>query len=575
MVEHIDDLNLGEVVRVGDLFDVLCSGEDTADGVMKARFEVAKELYKYRFLPLLQDAHGTTTEARCQRLRPDHPTRIGCSNCPERACRTDNRLVKTLIIAALVPEIGPLAGMTASKLVQLNHGTIRVPIPGDEANHVAQKLLTWHSQVSQLHVGDQRDPTVSLVLEGVDVGPILAQARSADTDGARQRVVRDLLFDAMGVAKVANWGRDHKQPWHETSRLGHLRFGNVRKMSADQLRCPDNHDWRLVVDYPFDIDNYGPNDDLAVIDRVREDGGGTWTLVWLPSFFSDSMNKLLGELVILEHILETRDVTRRYVAHLSVENQSRAEHDLENLRNAKRTRVLQVLEEAYGLARVKEGDLDSSRSLEQHLHVLVPGATLQPVLAANLADALECYVPALLEARYPRHPRFSAKLTWARVEPLIERFGEIIDSEAKQISADPSLVKDMAGTLAELGLVRTTDKRDHPGRGPHTPGYRPAARAEVRGRAHGRRGQALARRYRAPGPAIRGRRPGGALLRALGVAHVHALRQALRAAQGPDHSRRCGALEARFARACGLDPGPGRGRGLFWRGLARPGAARG
>src|SRR5262249_15131960 len=75
LVEHIEDLSIGQVVGVGDLYDVLAGGDDTADGVMKARFESAKQMYTYRFLPVLQQTHGTDTPDACQRLRPAHPAR--------------------------------------------------------------------------------------------------------------------------------------------------------------------------------------------------------------------------------------------------------------------------------------------------------------------------------------------------------------------------------------------------------------------------------------------------------------------------------------------------------------------
>src|SRR5690606_3919037 len=120
----------GDVVGVGDVFDLLASGEDSTDGVMKARFESAKQLYKHRLLPLIQERHGTTGPDRCQRLRSDHPVKLGCSNCPESACRSDNQLIKTLIMAALVPETATLKNLTASRLVALNHGALKVPIPG-------------------------------------------------------------------------------------------------------------------------------------------------------------------------------------------------------------------------------------------------------------------------------------------------------------------------------------------------------------------------------------------------------------------------------------------------------------
>jgi hypothetical protein len=463
LVEHIEDLRLGDVVGVGDLFDVLSGGDDPADGVMKARFEAAKQVYRYQFLPMIQESNGTTTPERCQRLRPGFPVRIGCSNCPEKACRLDNRLIKTLIIAALVPEVLVFKEVTASKLAQLNHGTLRVPIEGAEASIVAEKLRKWASasNVGQLHVGPQSDPVVHIVLEGVDLAPILQQAREHDTSGGRQRVIRDLLFDAMGVDKVADWGKDRVQPWRGTKRLGHVRFGNVRKLGDEQLSCPADHSFRLVVDYPFDEKGFGPNHDLRALDELVEKGGGTWTLVWMPSFFSKSINDLLGELVILEHILESKDTERQAVAHLSVDNQKRALTDLGNLRSQKKARLLGVLEQAYGLAREKDGDLDPSNSVETHLRLLKPGAQLQPPLVANLTDALDAYIPALLDARYPRHPHFAPSLTTQRITRLIEKFGDIIDAEDKRIAADRDLVKEMGGTLGELGLVRVTETAVH------------------------------------------------------------------------------------------------------------------
>ena len=118
LVEHIDDLMIGEVVRVGDLFDLLAAGEESADGVMRARFESAKHIYKVQLLPLIREQHGTGSAARCQRMRPEYATRLGCAGCPEKPCRTDNRLAKTLLVAALVPETTAVKDLTASRLVQ-------------------------------------------------------------------------------------------------------------------------------------------------------------------------------------------------------------------------------------------------------------------------------------------------------------------------------------------------------------------------------------------------------------------------------------------------------------------------
>ena len=137
----------------------------------------------------------------------------------------------------------------------------------------------------------------------------------------------------MGIDPIADSGKDHTETWRSTKRLGRIAFGNVRRMGPETLACPEAHDWRLVVDFPFDESGFGPQDDERVVESFREQGDGSWTLVWLPSFFSKSMQNMLGDLVKLEHILESSSTRRQYISHLSVENQSRAANDLEKIHN--------------------------------------------------------------------------------------------------------------------------------------------------------------------------------------------------------------------------------------------------
>ena len=461
LVEHMPDVAVGEVVRVGDLFDVLAAGDDAVDGMMKSRFESAKSLYKHKLLPLIRASHGTTGADRCQRERPSHLTRLGCAGCQEKGCRTDNRIAKTLLVAALVPEVPSLKDLTTSKLVQLNHGSLKVPVPGGEAAEIAQRLRRWAGSLGQLRMGDGADPSVRLQLEGVDLGPILDKFRGTDSSGARQRTLRDLLFGAMGVEQVIDAGQDRVIVWHNTKRVGHLRFANVRKLGAEQLRCGDAHEWRMIVDYPFDEPGHGPVEDEEACERFMEESGGSWTLVWLPSFFSKEVNDLLGELTVLEHIFASKETQREAVSHLGIADQERARNDLDNLRHAKRGRIVRVLEQAYGLANAKEGDLDESARVDQQLRVLKPGAKVSPLLSPNLSEALERYVGALLEARYPQHPPLAESLTPQRVDRLVEKFGEIVDSDQKRIIGDKVLVSEMRGTLGELGLVRVTEGAVH------------------------------------------------------------------------------------------------------------------
>src|SRR5690606_8015222 len=120
-----------------------------------------------------------------------------------------------------------------------------------EKQAVAGKLRKWASELHQIQVGRQDDPSVAIELHGVDLKPILDQARSVDSPARRQAEVRRMLFDEMGVGQDVEFGMDQTVEWRGSKRLGHVRFGNVRTMPPQVLRCPDDHDWRLLVDFPF------------------------------------------------------------------------------------------------------------------------------------------------------------------------------------------------------------------------------------------------------------------------------------------------------------------------------------
>ncbi|MCB9660515.1 MAG: hypothetical protein H6726_22920 [Sandaracinaceae bacterium] len=457
LVDHVEDLRVGEVVRVGDLFDVLAGGEDAADGVMRARFQSAKRLYKEDLLPVIQATNQTATPEKCQRLRPDAVVAIGCSNCPERSCRHDNRIIKTLLIAALVPGVDVLKNMTVSRLVQLNHGSLKTPIPGNEVATSAKRLRDWASQVGQLQIGEQSDPTVSLRLEGVSVGPILQSARDKDSHGARQLALRNMLFEAMGLESPNDSKTEKALTWRGTNRRGLVRFANVRRLTSSTLECATEDDFQVIVDYPFDDSGHGPSDDQDVLEAFMAQGKGTWTLVWLPSFFSQEVNELLGEVVVLEHILSSTETKKRYLGSLGVEDRARAELDLESLKAQKRNRLRQSIEQAYGMRADRAEDLDSGRLVDKPLVVLKPGATVQMSLAPNLGEALDSFLPQLLEQRYPRHPELEGSFSARRMEVLLDAFGRVVDAPEKRIAADRDLVKSVRTSLAALGLVRVTE----------------------------------------------------------------------------------------------------------------------
>ena len=458
LVEHLPDLELGPVVPVGDTFDVIAGGEEPFDQAMRARFERARSLYQDSFLPLIQADHGTQSPDACQRLRSDHPKRLGCSGCQKMACRNDNRLAKTLLMAALVPEAPTFKGLTVKRLVHLNHGTIASPIPGAEVQLAAQKLRRWDAQIGPLRVGDQSDPELTLHLEGVDLAPIIDKARQFDTPGARKTALRKLLFGTDGLGLPTDSTTvEYTVEYRGIRRLGTVRFGNVREMSDGQLSCPNGSEWQVVYDYPFDAAG-SPLDDIQRVEQYREAHPGREepTLVWLPTFFSHDMEQTLGDMVAIQHILDGR--TSEYLGGLRAEDRVQAQGDLRSLRDQKQDQLLRALGAAYGLtSSANNPALDPSRAVDEHVLPLATSLPIAGLLAGTLKQGLESTVQRLLEHRYPQHPDFRSTVTNGKLDRVNTLITRVLEAPDRRMPVTAQDRKELQHFSDPLGLTHTTD----------------------------------------------------------------------------------------------------------------------
>lgn len=452
LTEHLDDFEIGKVVPIGDLYDALAGSEEPLDGVMRERFAAAKRLYQNDLLPAIQAENGTGSVARCQRLREDHPVTLGCSNCRQESCRADNRLVKTALLSALIERVPVLQNQTVSRLVQLNHGSLKVPIPGAEASRAAGRLAKLASLVGKLRVGDQADPAVRIELGGVELKPILDQARSVDQLGARRRKLQKLLFTRMGVEAEAT-PVEHKIDWRGTWRHGYLHFGNVREMDDGSLRAHPEHDFKIVIDFPFDDKGHSPDEDETRLVEFRARGEQTPTVVWLPSFFTDELQKQLAELVVVDEVLAD---TKKHLGALRPEDQKSARLELESMASKLRQQLGLALDAAYGLSNAP-GLLDPARSIEKHYHVLIPGFEIRGVISARLEDALLQIITRLLELRFPRHPHFLEAATRGRLEKNLAQLRRLVEVDGQRLPAERGGDHKDMSLLSALGLVSLTD----------------------------------------------------------------------------------------------------------------------
>jgi hypothetical protein len=395
LVQGRHHLQVGQLIPLGDLWDPINAGDEPLTEVMRAQFGQARRLWNHRFAPILRRDHGLTEE-QVEGLAPDHPF------------VTDARLIKSLLIAALVPEVGPLRNLTVSRLTALNSGIVRAFIPGTERQQVLERLRRWASEAGELRLGDdEHDPTVSLVLTGIDTGPILEAARIVDTDGERRRRVKELLADALQIKDPASLDPSVEVTWRGTRRRMAVVFGNVR----DATELPDEMlragaEPKLIIDYPWDVEDYGPTDDRSRVTDFRRDHDPEWTAVWLPNFLTGASLQKLGQLVRLEYIL-TGDTFDRLASHLSPNDRPVARTQLDNQRFAVREQVGAALRQAYGVDPGQPGVTEERLSLRDQFLSVDPGLPLQPPVGTSLRGCLEGIADQLLAHRFPKHPEFT------------------------------------------------------------------------------------------------------------------------------------------------------------------------
>ena len=244
LVNQRDVLQLGDIVPVGDLFDVIVEGDEPFTQAMRLNFDHAKRLYRQKLLPMLEQEHGVTVEE----------VNAGAVDAAlAQRFRTDDRLLKTLILSALAPEVEALRALTPSRLAALNHGTIRSPIPGQESQIVLNKCRNWAAQVGEIKIADEgANPAISLHIVGVDTEGILANAQGFDNYGNRIQKARRLLYDQIGLE-----GEDggllpprYDLLWRGTWHTCEILFRNVRELSLESFRAPEGV-WRMVIDFPL------------------------------------------------------------------------------------------------------------------------------------------------------------------------------------------------------------------------------------------------------------------------------------------------------------------------------------
>lgn len=445
---------------MGDLFDVIAEGDEPFTQAMRINFDNAKKLYRQKLLPVLEGEQGVTAQdVRDGKVEASLAQRF----------RNDDRLLKTLILSALAPEVEALHALTPARLAALNHGTVRSPIPGQEGAIVLQRCRNWAAQVGEIKISaDGPSPTISLHIVGVDTDGILANAQNVDSYGNRIQKIRSLFYEQLGLdpEETSLLPPRYDYRWRGNIRACEILFQNVRELSLESLKAQDP--WRIVIDYPFDRKGYTPRDDRVKVQEFQATRESSNCLVWLPCFFLPKTLEDLGRLVLLDYVLSGNNLNQ-CGGHLSQVDREQARVLLQNQRDQMRQRMRNAMLAAYGISTMQLDAVDTSHDLEDRFIPLNPALTLQPPVGATLREALDHLFSQALAEQFPAHPQFGVEVkrpSLRRVLVVVRRATQARDGRVEVERSQRDEVRLIAvplrlGDMGETHFVLRDDWKSH------------------------------------------------------------------------------------------------------------------
>ncbi|MFF8614572.1 PglY protein [Streptomyces sp. NPDC015350] len=435
-----DDLKVGQLIPLGDLWDVLAEDLKGAFTERLTREAEAADRFHGKVREFLLGKYGSADDSKFI---------------------ADERFVKTLLLAYLAPEVPALARLTGPRLAALNHGSIRSRT-GQEDRIVVARLRDLQARFpGELRTEGTADPVFTLHLSDLDVEPILDSVGEKDTVPARKRWVQEWLWRELGIVDDGGFVSTREIVWHGTKRTAEFVFENVRDrqlLPSAQFEPSAPDRIRFVIDYPFDEES-SPSADENRVRELQQEQPQSATIVWLPSFLATERVNQLGRLLKINYLLD-RDHLKDFATHLSSDDQIRVRHQLEAQRETLVANLGTVLHQAYGINKGSDTDLGSEVTDGRHVHALYAGHTPELQRGGVFEYNLLKLADGLFDAMYPKHPNFDRgetrkAVSAAQFRKAYEWIVKAMDDGSRRVvvdSGDLGLVAKIVHPL-ELGEV--------------------------------------------------------------------------------------------------------------------------
>ncbi|MBN2195246.1 MAG: hypothetical protein JW751_20685 [Polyangiaceae bacterium] len=406
-----------------------------------------------------------TSSKLCQRLADTHETWVRLEPKLEIVARDAGttlhqlqQVVRTVLLCQLsdrpyFPDGRVVAErLTASTLLHLNETDIRALVARTGVSKVASWFRALNGAAPHVLVSGDTDPTVSIKIEQLDIERVLNIARAQVGHAHRFAYMRRVLTEELGLELGTSNEGTLDVLWNGTKRRGRVKVANVRTLSyAGQTNEFDvaKDEFLLVVDYPFDEEaGRSRQDDIENCQRARA-RGSHWTLAWLPDHLDPNEFDALTNAAAVDVI---RQDPRQAYQDLSPRDADAAARMLEVYQNDRRRQLGEAVRRLF----FEEGMVFGMK------------AALDGIDAKGLeaSSALQRLAKAVLDKRYPNHPRFARRVTQAELGVVVDwvvraaKTGVTVDLRGSELPlVDAILVPLEVAHRAPAGITRRTDGR--------------------------------------------------------------------------------------------------------------------
>ncbi|CAM2856326.1 PglY protein [Saccharomonospora xinjiangensis] len=438
-----DDMKVGELIPLGDLWDVLADGVGEAFTDRLRREAEAAHRFYAKVRAWLLERHG------------------GADN---QQFRATDRLVKTLILAALAPQVPALTRLTGPRLAALNHGSLRARTVS--AGSLAVKhLRELQAEFGELRHEGEEDPVFRLQLSDLDVEPYLDAVGEQDTTGARRIWTRQKLWEELDIKDSGDFVCERDIVWKGTRRTAEFVFANVRDEQelADAQFLPSTPGRiRFILDYPFDDSGeYTPRHDAQRIHRMRRSDVTAATVVWLPHFFSAQKSAQLGRLLKIQYLLE-RNRLDDFARTRSADERIKIRHQLEAQCDTLESQLVAALRQLYGISGGDDSTIGAPVGEDGHVLSLFPGHKPRLAGGAGFAYNVLTLADGLFDTMYPKHPNFDPNgnrkaVTSGELRTVYEWITKAMEDGSRRVVVDRNHLALVRRIVHPLELGEVTD----------------------------------------------------------------------------------------------------------------------